>query len=99
MKQRRVLISEISPYIVGLIQQTIPYMERLNQIGEKLEEAANDDPEFIKLGEELCDIYTDIGAALTEDLAPPVIDEMERRSRIGGQADGCPPREAQPATH
>lgn len=84
MKERRVLISEIHPYIIHLVEEAIPLLSELDKLPEG--------PEFDAIARRVDGMFMDIGHCLTEGIVEKVAEEMNRRARKGGQADSCPPR-------
>ena len=83
----KVLISTIDPRIVSLFEQVIPLIEKLDKM--------EDGPEFERLARQVDGMYMDAGAYLFEDIAASVAEMAGEHTRIGGQADGCPPRVVQ----
>lgn len=84
MKQTRILIAEIHPYIISMVEQAIPLLSRLDKLPEG--------PEFDEIAKQVDGMFMDIGHCLTEGIVEKVAEEMNRRARKGGQADSRPPR-------
>lgn len=83
----KVLISSINRQIIEAFEQVIPLIEKLDTM--------EDGPEFEKLAREVDGLFMDAGAYLFEDIAKSVAEMAGEHTRIGGQADGCPPRVVQ----
>lgn len=82
-----VLITTVCPTIIEKVEEATELLQVLDTM--------DDGPQFEALAKRVDRIFQDIGAFLHEDIAETVARGPETHTRIGGQADGCPPRVVQ----